>query len=1300
MTETALVLGDGADSWGMKTLGAHINSPSLISDEDQTPSQKLLYKYLSEVGICPGNYDVMNQVLTELIPRSIKAVRIDGTNGTVYQFINPVILPPSYQVAGRKTDLLPQMARKKGRTYGGDIFVSVVQRSGPSETDPIIDIRENVRLATGLPIMLRSKLCHLYGAKDAQLLAAGEDPKDCFQYFIVGGSEKVVLGQEKLDTNRIFIMKIKKKEGPVCRLTVETDTSTQIIEVGLDKKTNTVLKLRLPGLKRAEGSRSKDSDKGKASDSEFDLDIEVKKKNDEKRYGSINVLHALQIMGFGDDSRGVSDLGIFRSYIKEFIPSDSQADSMSKLYATEIDFKIKSDYRPQTIDRLARKLYRDYIPDKKSQGTSVSVAEVTGRILSLLDRELFPHLNDTLGPDEGETEEQRLSRIRSDKVTLLCIMISQMLQHLAGFVPATDRNSWSNKKVELSGRLFLQLFNAALRKQVSAIKYKDKKLTLVPSMDVLINSINPNYVEEIFYSSLNTSTWGVKSGNKKLNYARSLTREALAAGWSDVTRVDVNVDRNGNAGEVQNMNTSSFGFIDSIDCPEGEHCGLLKNFAVTTRVSLKVSYSTLLDRLVQGGYASKQLPDKEGKDMLMVMSHFLGWCHDGEELERTLRSWRRAGMIPIDTTIVRVNGWLYVHLSPSRPMRPLLIVDPDTQTLLIDTMGLRNSPVREWFTRGAAEYLSPWEQEYIKVALKTDDIDARKELQGRIIRDFEEARSALSENPSDENQVKFDSALEALEDFRKNKPYTHCEIDPATQFSVQGNLINYPEHNQGPRNSYQANMEKQVLGTYHVNHVNRFDGTIKVLDMGQVPLCSTLMYSFIGLHQRNTGVQTNTLFAAFPYTEEDAFVMCKQFIEAGGQRMVKYMTYKAIVRVADEKLTRPRSGKPSIGGYDKYHSIEDGLPYIGAYLKSGDCVIGKETRVSDGLSIAYKDTSVFVKPGDHGIVDSISVGSNRSEEVVIIKLRITRAPSLGDKFAASASQKGTISGIFPDTVLPRDETGTAPGIITNTSSLPSRMTMSYPTEQYWSTVASYEGRTANSSAFYQQNDPRDIYRAESLLRSYGREEMAYHRMISGTTGLWLKNLMNMGIVFFHQLRHHAADKYQDRGPGTVRAINHQPPKGKVKKGGLRIGEMERDVFLSHGASGITQERLMRTSDQYTIILCLGCGTIVTGNIVETGCNDCGNSSRDGFAVVKIPYAIKLLIHYLAVMHIRVSLGAITSDQYAARVWAGQRDLTIDPDKKENLDDKEDVEYEDELDSDPQDQDDLVEHYEDAHGIEF
>src|SRR5204862_1391928 len=122
-------------------------------------------------------------------------------------------------------------------------------------------------------------------------------------------------------------------------------------------------------------------------------------------------------------------------------------------------------------------------------------------------------------------------------------------------------------------------------------------------------------------------------------------------------------------------------------------------------------------------------------------------------------------------------------------------------------------------------------------------------------------------------------------------------LDGTAILSVPSAIIPYPDHNQAPRNTYQASMGKQALGMYHSNHANRMgDGTTKILISPTRPVVETDMYSVFGLDERGTGENITVAFLAAPYTEEDSFIFKKEFVENSGLRFFKYFTYKTIVQ--------------------------------------------------------------------------------------------------------------------------------------------------------------------------------------------------------------------------------------------------------------------------------------------------------------------------------------------------------------------------------------------------------------------
>ena len=497
--------------------------------------------------------------------------------------------------------------------------------------------------------------------------------------------------------------------------------------------------------------------------------------------------------------------------------------------------------------------------------------------------------------------------------------------------------------------------------------------------------------------------------------------------------------------------------------------------------------------------------------------------------------------------------------------------------------------------------------------------------------------------------AKYESVKEEYQKMmEKNKPYTHCELDPKATFGVAASLIHYANHNQAPRNTFQTGMCKQALGIYHSNYMNRYDGLVKILPVTGRPVVETEMSQVIGLDTRSPGMNVATLFSAHPFTEEDAFIFKKEALDSGAFRICKFLTFRTTVNLVDDKLGKPKVDGSQASRYKFiYQGAEgnpmNGLPMIGAHLKQSDCVIAKMTLNSDTRQLT--NASTFVKVGDEGIVDRVLVTTDNRSLRIIVKLRIFRVPIKGDKFAPRNAQKGTIGLILSDIDLPITLFGETPTIITNPSSIPSRMTMSYFFEQHAAKHGLLRAVQVNGSSF------QKIYIAaySQTLREYGRDELGYETMYSGLSGKRFAVKMNMGPVFFQALRHHVKDKIQARGSGGVLPLTRQPPKGRANRGGMKYGEMERDALLSHGASSCVLERLMEVSDKYTATFCLNCGTITSIYKVKK-CRLCGNT--ENFGVSNIPYAYKLLMHLLIPMGINLRPDLDTLKQYADKIMRG------------------------------------------------
>lgn len=987
-----------------------------------SPSGQLLKRYITWEGFGDHHIEVYDNWIKNSAKNNVYGRMLEFKDGRKVCFENLEIFRPRYTRDGKALPLTPKLAREQGVTYGGDWHVDVVLKRDNCLGEEL-DRRTGVCIGT-VPTMMKSQNCVLHGKTPHELALFGEDPKDPGGYFIVSGVEKVILLQEQLAVNKIFLMNMDSKGSTVARMTANTTRGTALIELALDKKTRSIIKMRFPSMRGAKQG---------------------------EKYKSINVLRLFRIFGAADPTQ-------IQNIIAGFMKPEFIKKSMFKLTRNLVDFVMF----PDDIEIMATKM------DK----AKLTIEEKQLAVRRVLDTDLFPHLNTLPGPD-NETINEREQRIATAKIYLLSIMIARFLEHLAGFRPLDDRDSWSNKRVEGAGRMMEQLFRNAWRKTLGIVQAAIEN-GAIKDLGGVVEKIRYSVITDTFHDSFITSNWGVKGTQMKNNVAQTLVRDSVVATFAHINTVDVGISRTDRQPSLRLVQNSQWGLIDPVSTPEGENAGILKNLSITAKVSLERKDDDIIRYLI--GDPAKGLVQRvstdlavrnEWSDKIIVNGKFLGWC-SGEETRQFLVGLRRAGSLPADMGVIKEDDWVYVDIGPSRLVRPLLIVDDDQQ-LALDRLGLRGAPNHVLLNSGAMEYISAWEQEYIKVATSVSLIQRRLEVienanetyriavaeleavraelealgAGRdVIVEINGERVNLSLEEGQrrlaEAQNHFDSAQDSIDKINKNKPYTHCELDPQAILGIAAALIPWPNHNQAPRNTYQVSMGKQALGVYHSNHLNRMDGKTKLLAFPNRPIVETEMYDIIGLDERGPGENVTVAFMAWPYTEEDSFVFKKEFLDNGGFRIYKYLTYKTVVKHSGEvieKLTKPEPppGEP-VDWYKYIQQAEpdsplNGLPMIGAPLRQGDCVIGKIQHVPATKEI--RNESVILRVGDEGVVDKILVTSDNKTTVVTVKLRVMRVPQEGDKFAPRNAQKGTIGLVMSDIDMPVSESGIVPDIIVN-----------------------------------------------------------------------------------------------------------------------------------------------------------------------------------------------------------------------------------------------------------------------------
>ena len=446
---------------------------------------------------------------------------------------------------------------------------------------------------------------------------------------------------------------------------------------------------------------------------------------------------------------------------------------------------------------------------------------------------------------------------------------------------------------------------------------------------------------------------------------------------------------------------------------------------------------------------------------------------------------------------------------------------------------------------------------------------------------------------------------------------THEELDPTLLMGLCAATIPYSNHNPAPRNTYQAAMMKQAQSVPSLDFQERWDTTSNIIHYGQKPLVTTAVER---AYDYNLPMGQNCIVAIMPaeYNQEDSTIWNQGSIDRGIGRTTTFKTVKDTLG-SDESY-----GKPVPKRRGNYNVTDNGMPLINQKVDIGDCIIGKIRSSREGAKMVDSDVSVFSQV--KGVVENVLSYKERDGTPGLkVKIRKQRIPMIGDKFASRSAQKGTIGLIVPQEDMPFTLSGMTPDVILNPHALPSRMTMAQILECVKSKYGCYAG--------LQDGSPFNGDTAKSLgdmLHSVGFSSAGSEVMMDGRTGQRYKVPIFIGPTFYQRLKHNSADKMHARARGRRDLVTRQPNEGRASGGGLRVGEMEKDSFVSHGVPFVLNERLLHASDPHEILVCR-CG--LSHSLHNGVCKCCGD-----IAVKKlIPYGFHLLVQELLSMSVNVRL---------------------------------------------------------------
>jgi len=590
---------------------------------------------------------------------------------------------------------------------------------------------------------------------------------------------------------------------------------------------------------------------------------------------------------------------------------------------------------------------------------------------------------------------------------------------------------------------------------------------------------------------------------------------------------------------------------------------------------------------------------------------------------------------------------LYVSCNAGRLLRPLLVLGGDGLPVMDDSeleaIAERRAPWTRLLASGALELVDAHEEEEAYIAVGEGEGGSAGAGAAAA------AASAPATGNGEKGKAKkaktAGAGAGAEGGAANGGGHTHMEVYPPAMLSAIASIIPYPEHNQSPRNTYESAMAKQSLGFSTPLVRTGTAARQHMMVYPQAPIVRTRAMGLIGIEDRPAGV--NCVVAVLPfdgYNIEDSVVLSKQSVERGLARSVFYRLYTAAARRYDgglsDRFGRPDPSRPP-GGYPgaaRYARLDDtGTAWVGAPIAPGDMVVGRMSPprfVADKLAAAMagaakggdpahmRDTSVMARPGERGRVDAVIL-SQSPDGTPIFRVSVAemRSPEVGDKFAARHGQKGVCGILARGEDLPYTDDGVVPDLLINPHAFPSRMTIGMFVEMIAGKAAAVRGRRFDASAFVGEK----VGHVRAALEAAGYSYTGRQRMYDGRTGRPFRADTFVGIAYYQRLQHMAADKIHGRARGPRQMLTGQPTHGKARGGGLRFGEMERDCMVAYGASAMLRDRMFDSSDRTEARVCERCGQFAYYDVADGAekCRVCGPRARVSRA--RMSRAFRLLV---------------------------------------------------------------------------
>jgi len=888
---------------------------------------------------------------------------VGGEDGNQIEIGTPTL---SLQNTDEVRILYPNEARLRNLTYSSTVYANIIVKiEYRTPTDEIVYLSPPAETFQKwplfkIPIMLHSRYCILNNKPKEFLREVGECPYDNGGYFIVDGSEKILITRQEQSFNTLYI-------SPQNDPKVEIYASIEC----LSAKTRQIKRISFSLMRYVEKSTSHNQhieEKKAVTSLSQHATIQVSLPFVRK---PIPLFVLFRALGFQSDEE------IIKLIFPDFESSEAKV-LLSKLHPSIVDaFPFLNSYTSvQYIKTLTK-------------GFSIA------HVLNIIKNQLFIHM-----PNDSHSQ-----------ALFLGDCVRKILRVSEGYDQKTDRDDTRNQRCLTSGFLIQELFNNSYKLWIKASAlsidkeynynknnlYKDENFKNIFQASNDSKIFMGGFLNDMIMKGFK-GKWGTGLGEDKSGVLQALSRLSYTDFMSHCRRVILDFDTSMKLTGPRKLHTSQYGYFCTSETPTGGSIGIAKNLSIMTAISTTSQTATFFKWLKTTGNVYENENVTEQQRILFVPVYVnggaFGYTSKPYLLTKVLKLLKRSGCLPYSTSItfsIR-DRKVYIYMDAGRPLRPLIWIEK----MNVPYKKLKEYPTWRYLVMGTLK---------VRESANLESTDFFDPLDGKL------------ENYPD-MLLPHTGAIEYIDPYEQNESFiannavyitaetTHMEVHPSTIMSMMTSLIPFAPHNQSPRNQLSCSQSKQGISIYATNWKNRFDNTAHVLCYGEMPLTRTIYNNYLGEGKMAYGMNCILAIACWTgYNQEDGIVMNGDAVKRGMFRTMAYRSYEAYEKNDEKANVQVRIANPSqIGkwnelrpGFDYSKLDNDGIIKEGEYVDETTVIVG--AYMMNTLDGSMKDASTTPQVWTRGRVEKVVTMIN-NVGLKLVKIRVTqdRIPELGDKF--------------------------------------------------------------------------------------------------------------------------------------------------------------------------------------------------------------------------------------------------------------------------------------------------------------